>query len=85
MDHDRVPPDTPRSLKSPAAIAARRAMLDRPHIVVLRDYAAALRPDGRGTVPEFDPLDGGTNARLLFLMEKPGQVAVQCRHCRQGT
>ena len=30
---------------------------------------------GRGEVPDFDPLDGGVEARILFLFEKPGPVA----------
>ncbi len=64
----------PRSLKSAAAISARRTMLDRPHIAPLRDSAAKLRAENYGTVPEFDPMDGGTNARLLLLMEKPGPM-----------
>lgn len=62
----------PRNLKSSTAIAARRALLDLPHMAGLRDYTAALRAEGRGAVPECDPLDGGLNARMLFLMEKPG-------------
>ena len=66
--------DAPRNLKSATAIAARRALLDQPYMAVLRDYTAALRAEGRGTVPECDPLDGGDNARMLFLMEKPGPM-----------
>lgn len=66
--------DEPRSLKSAAAIAARHALLDQPHMAGLREYTAALRVEGRGAVPECDPLDGGANARLLFLMEKPGPM-----------
>lgn len=74
MDDTRTPIEAPRSLKSPTAIAARRAMGDLPHIALLRDYAAKLRARDAGTVPEFDPMDGGTEARLLFLMEKPGPM-----------
>lgn len=64
----------PRSLKTADDIAARRALLGRPHIARLTDYTASLRGEDRGTVPEFDPLDGGVSARLLFLMEKPGPM-----------
>lgn len=74
MDDNCTSIDAPRSLKNPTAIAARRAILDRPQIAPLRDYAAWLRAEHLGTVPEFDPMDGGTNARLLFLMEKPGPM-----------
>ena len=38
----------------------------------LRAFSEELRAEGRGEVPEFDPLDGGEVARLLFLLEKPG-------------
>ena len=47
-------------------------MLDEPHMRPLRDYACHLRTLGGGFVPDFDPLDGGTAAELLFLLEKPG-------------
>lgn len=74
MDDTPTPINAPRSLKSRAAIAARRAMRDLPHIAPLRDYAATLRAENPGTVPEFDPMDGDTEARPLFLMEKPGPM-----------
>jgi hypothetical protein len=28
-------------------------------------------------VPDFDPLDGGVNAQVLFLLEKPGPMAAE--------
>ncbi len=37
-------------------------------------YAAQLRAGG--FVPDFDPLDGGVEARLLMLLEKPGPKTV---------
>ena len=66
--------DKPRSLRSAVAVRERRAMLDLPHIAPLRDYACMLRAEGRGTVPDFDPMDGGVGAAVLFLMEKPGPM-----------
>ena len=36
-----------------------------------RGYAAKLRLRGGVEVPEFDPLDGGVDAQVLFLFEKP--------------
>jgi hypothetical protein len=33
-----------------------------------------LRALGRGEVPDFDPLDGGHTAKVLFLFEKPGPM-----------
>ena len=41
----------------------------------LADFAAKLRrtyPDRE--FPDFDPLDGGMNADILFLFEKPGPM-----------
>lgn len=37
----------------------------------LAAYVARLRRPGV-EAPDFDPLDGGTEARVLFLLEKPG-------------
>ena len=59
------------TLADPALRAARRAMLALPHAAPLAAYAAALRRPGV-SVPDFDPLDGGTAARVLVLLEKPG-------------
>jgi hypothetical protein len=54
----------------------RQAMLDRPHIAPLTAFAAKLR--GRGSVvPDFDPLDGGVDACILFLFEKPGPMTAE--------
>ena len=47
-------------------------MLREPHVARLTDYAATLRDREIGEVPDFDPLDGGESARVLFLFEKPG-------------
>jgi uracil-DNA glycosylase len=58
-----------------AAVRERhRAMLTQPHIAPLTAYAAKLRQRGSIEVPEFDPLDGGINAQMLFLFEKPGPM-----------
>jgi uracil-DNA glycosylase len=51
----------------------RKALLDLPHIAPLTAYAAGLRR-GALEVPDFDPLDGGVDARVLFLLEKPGPM-----------
>ena len=48
-------------------------MRDAPHIEPLNRYAADLRASAPATrVPDFDPRDGGIDATLLFLLEKPG-------------
>ena len=63
------------SLAHPTEPARRRAMLHLPHMAPLAAYAASLRP--LGTVPDMDPLDGGTHAEALFLLEKPGPAAAR--------
>jgi Uracil DNA glycosylase superfamily len=52
-------------------------MLDLPHVARLAAYVAELRHHGFPQVPDFDPLDGGVEARTLFLFEKPGPMAVK--------
>lgn len=66
-------PLVPRTLRLPEVRARRRALLDAPHVKPLNEFAQRLRlaqPDS--VVPHFDPFDGGTAARALFLFEKPG-------------
>ena len=64
----------PRSLRDPKVRALRRKMLDLPHMIELKKFAEALRSDDSVEVPDFDPLDGGVEAQLLFLFEKPGPL-----------
>ncbi len=52
----------------------RKAMLFLPHLAPLSAYVAKLRERGVGEIPDFDPLDGGIEARVLFLFEKPGPI-----------
>ncbi|WP_111557467.1 uracil-DNA glycosylase [Paracoccus sediminilitoris] len=62
----------PRSLSDKVEIERRKQMLAMPHMLPLNAFVVDLRRDGRGFVPDFDPLDGGAEARILFLLEKPG-------------
>jgi uracil-DNA glycosylase len=64
-------------LDTPGAIARRRALLAQPRHAPLVAYAAALRDRVAGLVPDMDPLDGGTDARVLLLLEKPGPGAAR--------
>lgn len=64
--------DLPGSMADPAVVARRRVLLDEPHVRPLADYVRELGARGQGYVPDFDPLDGGVHAKLLFLFEKPG-------------
>jgi len=72
-----APPSHPRSLHDPAVREHRRAMLSLPHIAPLAAYAAGLRRRPGVEVSDFDPLDGGVGAQILFLLEKPGPTAAQ--------
>jgi hypothetical protein len=67
--------DAPRSMRDAGVRERRKRMLNLPHLAPLTAYAGRLRRDGApAEVPEFDPLDGGTDARVLFLFEKPGPM-----------
>lgn len=66
--------DEPRTLRDPKEQERRRAMLALRHMAPLVAYTAELRRRDRVEVPEFDPLDGGVDARILFLLEKPGPM-----------
>jgi uracil-DNA glycosylase len=71
--------DTPKSLRDPAAREARRRRLREKHVAPLAAYVERLRiSTSKGKlIPYFDPLDGGTRARCLFVFEAPGPKAVQ--------
>ena len=66
------PPARPKALADPAAVAARRVLLEAPHLAPLRALAERIRAEREAPVPEPDPLDGGVAARLLLLLETPG-------------
>jgi uracil-DNA glycosylase len=53
----------------------RLVRLEEPHVRPLMELVNRLRATGR-QVPNFDPNDGGVNARALFLLETPGPKAV---------
>ncbi len=48
-------------------------MLRDAHMQPLTAYVETLRVDHPSwEFPDFDPLDGGSNTDILFLLEKPG-------------
>jgi hypothetical protein len=50
-------------------------MLHAPHVVALTHFVERLRKEHPAwEFPDFDPLDGGLNAEILFLFEKPGSM-----------
>jgi len=67
-----APPAEPKSLRDPRALAARKSLLDSPHIAPIRALARRIAGAQGAEVPDPDPLDGGVEARLLLLLETPG-------------
>ncbi len=68
-------------LSDAAARAERQAALEAPRIAPLVPYVKALRarhPDR--AVPWPDPFDGGAEASILFLLEKPSRKAAEAEH-----
>jgi len=77
--------DYPRSMRDGGVRERRTAMLHQPHIQPLTAYVAKLRERAFGEVPDFDPFDGGTDARVLFLFEKPGPMTANGSRKRVGS
>lgn len=71
-------PEDPKSLGDTKVQASRRAAIYAPAVERLNRFVDELRAErGCGpTIPYFDPLDGGVEARALFLLESPGRRAV---------
>lgn len=68
-----LPRPSAQPLADPSEVARRRALLAAPAHAPLAGFAEALRRAMPGRlVPDLDPLDGGTGARVLLLLEKPG-------------
>jgi hypothetical protein len=78
-------PEAPRSLRDAEAREARRRLLTEPHVRPLTQYVEGLRARSTAEFPDFDPLDGGVEARLLFLLEKPGPMTSASRSGRSGS
>ncbi|MCL5960057.1 MAG: uracil-DNA glycosylase [Chloroflexi bacterium] len=66
-------------MRFPEERQRRLDMLGLPHMAKLKEYVDAIRA-ARGvdkTIPYFDSLDGGIDAKALFLLEAPGARAVE--------
>lgn len=76
-----VPPfhNTPRTLRSAEAVAARRSLLTSPHMAPLLRLTEVLRNDGRGTVPGFRSAGWRHRGADLVLLEKPGPMTDDSR------
>ncbi len=72
--------DRPRSLKDPEVREERKRLLQQTERVArLKELVKAMR-DATGygeNIPHFDPMDGGVEARCLFLFEAAGGEAVE--------
>ena len=63
-------------LKNSAERGKRKSMLEFPHMAPLKSFVEQIRMDFKRQAPDFDPCDGGINARALFLLEAPGPRAL---------
>ena len=71
------PEDQPYALRELSERQRRIAMLSQPHIAPLQKYLLHIRAEHPGKeIPNFDPFDGGVQAKALFLLESPGPKAV---------
>jgi hypothetical protein len=77
----------PRSLSDPGIRQRLRSMLSEPHIAPLTKFVANLRErhDSSRKFPDFDPCDGGVDATILFLLEKPGPMTDALRKGKSGS
>jgi hypothetical protein len=65
-----------RNASANADFEDRLALLSRPHVAPLSNFRAQLLKDlpKNSFVPNFDPKDGGLEARVLLVLETPGRV-----------
>jgi uracil-DNA glycosylase len=61
---------------APIGSDPRLARLDEPHVRPLMDLLGSWETAGR-SFPNIDPMNGGVNAKVLFLQETPGPGAVR--------
>jgi len=71
--------DYPKSLADPSIRQERIRLLKKRHILPLTTLVNDIRKERglRAEVPYFDPLDGGIQARCLFVLEAPGPKAIE--------
>ena len=75
MEIDAIVAGAARSLRSSENIAERGKLLAEAHMAALARFVTELRvAEPSKEFPDFDPLDGGTGADILFLFEKPGPM-----------
>lgn len=71
-------PDSPYALRELDEVKRRLTMLTLPHIAPLITYSRQItaKLGDSYQIPYCDPCDGGTHAKVLFLLEAPGRKAV---------
>lgn len=69
--------DRPKLLGEESALRERLSQVNDAHVAPLTEFVHRLREriGPEAAIPYFDPWDGGTNARALFLLEAPGPKA----------
>lgn len=71
-----LPPLTPRPLSDPLEIQRRLGLLHEPHISELTHLVEQIHEVERNhSVPWFDPMGGGVNAKVLLLLQDPSDTA----------
>ena len=72
-----MPPSlTPRPLTNPLEIQRRLGLLHEPHISKLTQLVEQIRKAEQNfSVPWFDPMGGGVNAKVLLLLQDPSDTA----------
>ena len=74
-----LPEDSAYALKEMQEQERRLKWLQFPHMEPLAKYVSIIKEE-RGSnyhISNFDPCDGGINAKALFLLEAPGPKAVE--------
>ena len=66
----------PKILRDKKVIKNLLNRINEPHVKKLNNYVKQLRKNGLYKIPYFDPNDGGTDAKVLFLLEAPGRKAI---------
>ena len=66
--------DSAKSMRDASIRERRSAMLRQPHVALVTAWVERLREKDSVEVPDFDPLDGGVGAQVLFLFEKSGPL-----------
>ena len=78
METKEIKADNAMSLGDYSIRQDRVDMISNPHIKPLTDFVATIREE-KGLdydVPYFDPMDGGVEGKVLFVLEAPGPKAV---------